>query len=113
MTNSEIEETKEKIGLILKDLEPIRYDNDPLEEFNGAREKYSSDPPSYIVRLILFIFADFVDYGSWDKTYWHTFLEYKGTEFAIEDNKFGNWSIVSRGSSGPNSLPQASDKEKN
>lgn len=109
--NSEIKETERKIRLILKDLKPLELDDDPLQKFNGIQKKYFSNPPHYLVRLILIGILDFKNYGRWDTIYWHTFLEYRRLKFAVHDNKFGSWTISSKGTIKSGVRPKARNKK--
>lgn len=52
-----------------------------------------SDPPSYVVELVLLLGGDFKAYREWDKSAWQVYVRYKGFTFAIADWKRSSWSI--------------------
>jgi len=55
-----------------------------------------TDPPGYLVRVVLIDGFGLRDYGRADKVNWQTYLGYKGHSFKVRDFKFGTWSVESR-----------------
>ena len=54
-----------------------------------------SDPPSYVVKLVLVLGCGFKFYRQWEKSAWQVYVRYKGFTFALTDWKRGSWSISS------------------
>ncbi len=81
-----------EIKLALKDFRPIRkvHKGDYYNIVAGI-----SEPPSYMVALIMFGMLKLKNYGELDKVLWHTYIELKGYQFMIRDYKGVTWTIKS------------------
>jgi len=81
---------KTKIKVIFREIIAEKGKDFPI--FTGTPLASSFSPPSYFLRILLFGILELEDYGSQEKSYWHTYFSYEGIVFEIEDTKFG-WSI--------------------
>ncbi|MGO9738796.1 MAG: hypothetical protein ACLPVO_15385, partial [Desulfomonilaceae bacterium] len=65
----------------------------------------NDDPPAYVVAFLFLNVLKFKNYGPWrEKTWWHTYLLFKGTPYILRDFKFGTWTL---------GAPKTADVDKN
>lgn len=67
-------------------------DPDALPKFANV-ETGLSNPPAYMLRLLLLGLMKFPDLGGAEKVWWQTPVRFKGQDFLIRDYKFGTWTI--------------------
>src|SRR5438552_10101434 len=87
---SEADKATAAIKELLEGLTPL--DPDALPKFANV-ETGLSDPPAYMLRLLLLGLMKFPDVGSAEKVWWQTPVRFKGQDFLIRDYKFGTWTI--------------------
>ena len=87
---SNAEKAEAYIRHLLAGLTPI--DLDELPEFSNVKTGIS-DPPGYVLRLLLIGLLRFPDLGPDEKVRWQTVFRFKGQDFLVRDFKFDTWTI--------------------
>jgi hypothetical protein len=87
---TEVDKAQAYVRNLLAGLTPL--DPKALPGFANVKTGIT-DPPAYVVRLLLLGLLGFPDLGPDEKVWWQTAFRFNNQDFLVRDHKFGTWSI--------------------